>query len=55
MRTATANSPLGGDAGTILRQLRVLQDSYHQAGWRYRLHVLELRLMRRRLRKLMTL
>lgn len=38
----------------MLRQLRVLEDSYHQAGWRHRLHALELRLMRRRLQKLMT-
>lgn len=47
-------SDLGGDGSRILRQLRILEDSYHQAGWRQRIHVLELRLMRRRLRKLMT-
>jgi len=53
MRTATATD-LGGDAGRILRQLRALQGSYEQAGWRHRIHVWELRWHRQRLRKLMT-
>jgi hypothetical protein len=54
MRTATATD-LGGDSGRLLRQLRVLEDSAHQAGGlRHRLHAWELRLIRRRLQKLMT-
>lgn len=54
MRTATAHSDLDGDDGRMLRQLRALQGSYEQAGWRQRLHAWELRWHRHRLRKLMT-
>jgi len=50
----TQSADLGGDAGTILRQLRALQGSYEQSGWRQRLRVWEIRWYRRRLRKLMT-
>lgn len=53
MTTATAPE-LGGDSGRILRELRVLEDSARQAGWRYRLRAWEIQWHRHRLRKLMT-
>jgi hypothetical protein len=55
MRTATAHSDLGGDAGTMLRQLRILEDSHRQLGGiRGRADALRVRLIRRALRKLLT-
>lgn len=54
MRTATAHSDPGGDAGTLLRQLGVLAHSHRQLGGiRGRLHAAEVRWHRRRLRKLL--
>lgn len=53
MRTATAHSELGGDAGVMLRQLRVLEDSHRSEGLAGRYRALKVRLIRRQLRKLL--
>lgn len=56
MQTAHAPSDqLGGDAGTILRQLRIVEHGHRLAGgWRGRLRAVETRIVRRWARRVLT-